>query len=209
MGAVKSNLGHSEGSSGRCSVAKVLVAFENKCIPANLHFEDTAIEVIDNKTIIPVMVNTPFDNGIVGVNSFGVGGVNAHALLKANDKEVTEDSFKIANTIPRIVNVCGRTEEAISHIFNFIQNNPNKVTRDFLSLLTDTMKYTTYRGSAGFPYRGYMIIKEKPSEENAIQYDYQKTIGPAGAGNAVWLVFSGMNILIKLFYLINVLILIT
>ena len=135
MGAVKSNLGHSEGSSGLNSLAKVIVSFENKCIPANLHFQDPKeeIEVVVNKTLIPVMENTPFDNSIVGVNSFGVGGVNAHALLKANDKELTPESLRIADTIPRIVNICGRTEEAIKHIFDFIENDTQKANRDFLA----------------------------------------------------------------------------
>jgi fatty acid synthase, animal type len=133
---VKSNLGHSEGSSGLCSLGKVILTFENKCIPANLHFEEPKpeIDVIVNKTLIPIIENTPFDGGIVGVNSFGVGGVNSTTLLKSHDKETDIDNKEIVGLIPRIVNVCGRTKDAINHIFNFIENNPNKVTQDFLAL---------------------------------------------------------------------------
>jgi len=196
LGAVKSNLGHSEGSSGLCSVAKVIVAFENKCIPANLHFEEPKpeIECVVNKTLIPVMKNTPFENGIVGVNSFGVGGVNAHALLKANDKEATPETYKIADVIPRLVNVSGRTEEAVNYVFDFIQNNPKKAHRDFLALLNDSMKTLTIKGSSNFPHRGYMIIKESEVQEGPdTQYEYQRTVSIANRANPVWLVFSGMG----------------
>ena len=203
MGAVKSNLGHSEGSSGLCSLAKVIVAFENKCIPANLHFEEPKpeIECVVNKTLIPVMKNTPFENGIVGVNSFGVGGVNAHALLKSNEKEATPELYKICEPIPRLINVSGRTEEAVNHIFDFIEQNPSKVHRDFLGLLNEGMKTQTIKGSANFPNRGFMIIKEKQNEnaqepiveEPTVAYEYERTIVDALRPSPVWLVFSGMG----------------
>jgi len=197
LGAVKSNLGLSEGSSGFGSVAKVIVAFENKCIPANLHFEEPKpeIECIVNKTLIPVMKNTPFENGIVGVNSFGVGGVNAHALLKSNDKEATEETYKIADLIPRLVNVSGRTVDSIKYIFDFIENNPKKAHRDFLALLNDAMKTEVIKGSSNFPYRGYMIIKQKEqkAQDGQVEYEYQRTIAESYRPNPVWLVFSGMG----------------
>ncbi|CAG2114275.1 unnamed protein product [Medioppia subpectinata] len=37
LGAVKSNMGHSEGASGLVSITKVLIAFENQCIPPNIN----------------------------------------------------------------------------------------------------------------------------------------------------------------------------
>ena len=39
IGLVKSNIGHAEGASGASSVAKVLIVFENECIPASLHLK--------------------------------------------------------------------------------------------------------------------------------------------------------------------------
>ena len=182
LGAVKSNLGHSEGSSGLNSLGKVIVMFENKCIPANLHFQEAKpeIEVITNKTLIPVLKNTPFEGGIVGVNSFGVGGVNSHALLKSWDKEPAPDAHRICDPIPRLVNACGRTQDSVNHIFDFIENNPMKANRDFLGLISEPMKSQAPKGSAGFPYRGFMIVKEQTKEDGTKQLTYNKTIGTAG-----------------------------
>ena len=195
VGAVKSNCGHSEGSSGLCSVAKVVFAFEKQMIPANLNFEEAKgeIECVINGTIVPIIKNTSFEGGIVGVNSFGVGGVNAHALLKSNEKELTTESYRICDPIPRVINIAGRTEESIKYIMDFIENNPKKVTRDFLGLMTETMKTIVVRGSAGFPCRGYMIAKELKTEDGSIKHEFKRTIAPAGRNNTVWLVFSGMG----------------
>ncbi|KAH9507034.1 hypothetical protein DERF_011738 [Dermatophagoides farinae] len=207
VGAVKSNLGHSEGSSGLNSVAKIVVAFENKCIPANLHFNEPKQEIyaIVNKQIEPVIKNTKFPNGIVGVNSFGVGGVNAHILLKSNDKELTPESYEICKPIPRLVTIAGRTEEGVNMMFDFIKNNPEKVHRDFLALLNESMKTGWVESSSNFPQRGYMIIKEKPNntefttiniecgEVKVPKYEYDCKITSTGMEYPVWLVFSGMG----------------
>lgn len=206
VGAVKSNLGHSEGSSGLNSVAKVIIAFENKCVPANLHFNEPKQEIyaIVNKQIQPVIKNTRFPNGIVGVNSFGVGGVNAHILLKSNDKELTPESYEICKPIPRLVCVAGRTEEGVNMTFDFIKNNPEKIHRDFLALLNESMKTGWVESSSNFPQRGYMIIKEKPNAETTTinvecgevkvpKYEYDCKITNTGMEYPVWLVFSGMG----------------
>jgi hypothetical protein len=42
-------------------------------------------------------------------------------------------------------------------MFDFIEKNPNKITRDFLALITDTMKTTPTLNSSGFPFRGLII----------------------------------------------------
>ena len=88
------------------------------------------------------------------MNNFGIGGVNVHIMVEPNYKTETKDNLIIAEEIPRIINICGRTEESVKHLMDFIENNPKKVTRDFLALLGDTMKYQLNIKSAGFPFRG-------------------------------------------------------
>ena len=85
-----------------------------------------------------------------------MGGVNATVLFEPNYKISNSiDNLKIVDTIPRIVNICSRTEEAMNHMFSFIENNPQKISRDFLALLADTMKTKSSLNTAGFPYRGF------------------------------------------------------
>ena len=98
--------------------------------------------------------NLILNSGLAAINNFGIGGVNVHILLEPNYKTQSKDNLIIADKIPRIVNICGRTEESVKHVMDFIENNPKKITRDFLALLGDTMKYNFNLKSAGFPFRG-------------------------------------------------------
>ena len=91
---------------------------------------------------------------MAAVNNFGFGGANAHVLIEPNYKLTNKDNLKIAETIPRIINVCGRTADAVKYILDFIEQNPNKITRDFLALLTETMKDVSTELTNGFPYKG-------------------------------------------------------
>jgi acyl transferase domain-containing protein/NAD(P)-dependent dehydrogenase (short-subunit alcohol dehydrogenase family)/acyl carrier protein len=86
IGSVKSNIGHLEPASGIAGLTKVLLALRHREIPANLHFHtpnpkiDFAgwkLDVVDRAVPLP-------DRGkplIFGINSFGFGGTNAHAVL--------------------------------------------------------------------------------------------------------------------------------
>jgi hypothetical protein len=93
-------------------------------------------------------------SGIAALNNFGIGGVNTHVLLEPNYKEFNPSSLRIADKIPRLINVCARNRTSIEKLFDFIENNPNKITQDFLALINDTMKTKPSINSAGFPLRG-------------------------------------------------------
>lgn len=126
---------------------------------------------------------------IIGVNSFGIGGVNCHALLKPNKKEPSDDCLKIAEKIPRLVNICGRTEEAVNHIFEFIEKNPQNVTKDFLALIGEIVNPTPSIYSSGFPYRGSLVIKKTNNS-----YQYSKKIAKVeNSKRPICYFFSGMG----------------
>jgi len=189
VGSIKTNLGHSEPASGVCSVAKVLIAFEKKSIPASLHFNEAnpEIEPLIKGYIKPVTENIPYEGGIAAINSFGFGGVNVHVILKSHDKETTEESKDvIPKGFPRLINMCGRTDEAVNYVLDFIEKNPQKVTREFLSLINDISKTNA---SGGMNYRGYMLLKEKANESQALQ----REVSRVPEKRPVWFVFSGMG----------------
>ncbi|KAG5889542.1 hypothetical protein JTB14_024951 [Gonioctena quinquepunctata] len=89
VGAVKSNMGHSEISSGMCSLTKVLLSMETGVIPANLHLDslDISIPGIKEGKLKIVDKNISWNGGLVGVASFGFGGSNVHLALKPNQRE--------------------------------------------------------------------------------------------------------------------------
>ncbi|KAM0695559.1 hypothetical protein Q7P36_005919 [Cladosporium allicinum] len=85
IGSLKPNLGHAEGASGISSVIKAMLALERRLIPPNINFQkgNRKIPFEESKLAVPTKTS-PWPSGKaerIGVNSFGIGGSNAHALL--------------------------------------------------------------------------------------------------------------------------------
>ncbi|KAJ8887681.1 hypothetical protein PR048_013899 [Dryococelus australis] len=121
IGSVKSNIGHSEPASGLCSIAKVVIAFEEGFIPPNLHYETPreGVDALEKGRLQVVSERQPLDHGLVGVNSFGFGGANCHVLLRWNDKTKVEGAAP-RDGLPRLVVASGRTEEAVHTILHYV-----------------------------------------------------------------------------------------
>jgi acyl transferase domain-containing protein/NADPH:quinone reductase-like Zn-dependent oxidoreductase/acyl carrier protein/SAM-dependent methyltransferase len=87
IGSVKTNMGHLETAAGVAGLVKAVLVLKYGQIPANLHFE-TPNPNIDFERL-KLRVNTtlepfPATDGrrMVGVNSFGFGGANAHIIVE-------------------------------------------------------------------------------------------------------------------------------
>ncbi|EMD88582.1 hypothetical protein COCC4DRAFT_154765 [Bipolaris maydis ATCC 48331] len=83
--SVKPNVGHTEGASGLVSLIKAVMSLENRTIPPNIKFTtpNPKIPFKEAKLTVPVEP-TPFPEDRcerVSVNSFGLGGSNAHVIV--------------------------------------------------------------------------------------------------------------------------------
>ncbi|MBN8292234.1 SDR family NAD(P)-dependent oxidoreductase [Rhodobacter sp. NTK016B] len=98
IGSVKTNIGHLDTAAGVASLIKVALSLHHKEMPPSLGFE-APNPTIDFETS-PFAVNaalTPWENRghprRAGVNSLGVGGTNAHAILQeAPERAPSEES---------------------------------------------------------------------------------------------------------------------
>jgi acyl transferase domain-containing protein len=62
---LKSNIGHGEGASGVASLTKVIIAYENQCIPANLNLKKLKSSIaLMSPPFFPVNDNLPYTPGI-------------------------------------------------------------------------------------------------------------------------------------------------
>ncbi|KAH8806011.1 fatty acid synthase S-acetyltransferase [Xylogone sp. PMI_703] len=85
VGAIKTNLGHLEGTSGLAGLIKTIYALENGIIPPNIWMEkvNPKIPAEQWKLKFPTS-NTPWPRkGLrrASINSFGYGGANCHVIL--------------------------------------------------------------------------------------------------------------------------------
>lgn len=134
----------------------------NPDIPALV---DGRLKVVDS----PV----PVQGGIVGINSFGFGGSNVHVILRPPKKVADSNSPR---KIPRVLQACGRTEEAVSAL---LQKGREHCTDGFVSLLNGIATAPT----VSMPFRGYALL-DSHSDVMEVQQ------APAAA-RPVWYVCSG------------------
>lgn len=97
IGSVKTNIGHLEPASGLAGLLKAMLALERGVLPRSLHGEmpNPAIP-FDRLNLRLAGAAEPLAGAFAGVNSFGFGGVNGHAILEApppRDKPETEISL--------------------------------------------------------------------------------------------------------------------
>ncbi|XP_067206011.1 fatty acid synthase-like [Linepithema humile] len=183
IGSVKSNLGHSEGASSMCQIAKVIIAMETGLIPPNINFTQIrkGVKAFEEGSIRVATNATPWTSGFMGVNSFGFGGANCHILLRSNTKEKINKGAPNDN-LPRLVVLSGRTEQAVESFLNEIENRPIDV--EYIRLLhdiyADEMK--------NHPYRGYVIVESKTPIKAAKEIQYY-----SGEKKPICFVFSGIG----------------
>jgi acyl transferase domain-containing protein/NADPH:quinone reductase-like Zn-dependent oxidoreductase/NADP-dependent 3-hydroxy acid dehydrogenase YdfG/acyl carrier protein len=87
IGSVKSNFGHTESAAGVAGLIKLALMLQHRQIPPNLHFEtpNPNIPFDELGLRVPTALEPWEANGGTragGVNSFGFGGTNAHALVE-------------------------------------------------------------------------------------------------------------------------------
>ena len=86
IGSVKSNIGHLEAASGMAGLMKLMAILDRGEIPASLHCEtpnpNIPFEALNLSVVTGRRPLVAGPNGVLlGVNSFGFGGTNAHAIL--------------------------------------------------------------------------------------------------------------------------------
>ncbi|RAO74337.1 uncharacterized protein BHQ10_010349 [Talaromyces amestolkiae] len=87
VGGIKPTLGHSEEASCISSIIKVVLALERNLIPATIGVENVNPSIkLSEWNVDIVRTNREWPNAAVhraGINSFGFGGANAHAVIEA------------------------------------------------------------------------------------------------------------------------------
>lgn len=89
VGSLKSNIGHTMPAAGMLGLIKTALSLFNRQIPATLHCENPLPAMLESRFRPPQKL-IPWDfeqiPPVAGVNSFGFGGVNAHAILVAYEE---------------------------------------------------------------------------------------------------------------------------
>ncbi|MDR2106374.1 MAG: 4'-phosphopantetheinyl transferase superfamily protein [Coriobacteriales bacterium] len=84
IGSVKSNIGHTMAAAGMIGIIKTALALYHRKIPPTLHCEEPSEGLLESR-FLPPQELIDWDGEhyplVAGVNAFGFGGINAHAIL--------------------------------------------------------------------------------------------------------------------------------
>ncbi|CCF44838.1 hypothetical protein CH063_14111, partial [Colletotrichum higginsianum] len=158
IGSVKPNVGHSEGASGLTSLIKAVLALENNTIPPNIKFStpNPKIPFEDKKLVVPTKpVAWPADRDRrISVNSFGIGGSNAHVILEAPPAIGLQTTTipSVRPNGPRLLlasaNTARSAKTAVENIQQYLSQHPAVV---------DDAAYTLALHRDHLPQRAFMV----------------------------------------------------
>ena len=137
IGSVKSNLGHLEAASGIAGLLKALHCVQNRMVPANIGLENPNPNIpFEDWNIEVVTANKPLRTTgkvVVGVNSFGFGGANAHVILESHQSP-TASTPRLPKGSALPILVSGRDKAALCaaarEFAAFIAEQPQKSLYD-------------------------------------------------------------------------------
>ncbi|WP_063842991.1 type I polyketide synthase [Sphaerimonospora mesophila] len=170
IGSVKSNLGHLEPASGMPGLFKALLVLRHRVIPPSLHaatlnpridFDALGLTV----TVEPRPLDEAGGRPVVGVNSFGFGGANAHVVLAAPPAPTMagdESAAPPAGALPVVVSARSRSalreavERTAAHLTSLDE-------RDFYHVA-----YTATRRRGGHRHRAVVLADTAAAAARAL-----------------------------------------
>src|SRR5690606_14929335 len=90
IGSIKTNIGHLEPGSGLAGLLKAVLALNHGVLPPSLHFREPnphiEFEALNLNVCTQPLLLPKAAEQFAGINSFGFGGTNAHAIVAAGRK---------------------------------------------------------------------------------------------------------------------------
>jgi acyl transferase domain-containing protein/NADPH:quinone reductase-like Zn-dependent oxidoreductase/NAD(P)-dependent dehydrogenase (short-subunit alcohol dehydrogenase family)/acyl carrier protein len=153
IGSVKSNLGHLEAASAVAGWTKVLLMLRHRQIPPNLHFEkpnpridfhDLNLRVVSEAEPLPKRKRL-----VVGINSFGFGGANAHVVLSLpTPKNKKPPALLSSGPLPFVFTA--KTQEALraaaARLADFLDEDRSTSLYDVAFALKERREWLPKRG---------------------------------------------------------------
>ncbi|KAE8364491.1 hypothetical protein BDV27DRAFT_157797 [Aspergillus caelatus] len=167
IGAVKPNLGHSEGASAISSVMKAIVELEHRTILPNIKFNTPSPRIRWDEARLTVPTEPmqwPEDREErISINSYGIGGTNVHIILdSATSFGLSESDTKLAPEREpdfKLLMLSAGHSDSLKEM----QKNYEEYATKHPDRLTD-LAYTLAERREHLPVRGFCVSKGNHDE---------------------------------------------
>ncbi len=195
IGSVKTNIGHLEAGAGVAGLIKAALVLKHGYIPATLHLGTPTrhVSLTDLNLDVPAAGRVFPDHGrrVAGVNSFGFGGTNAHAVL-AEPPAPVRPSAVVRRGGPTVLPISARSDEALvataGRLAEHLAAHPDTELAD--------LAYTLGRRRAHLSYRQTVTVEsvaEAREQLEAIAAGGQLAVERVTAAPRLAFVCTGMG----------------
>jgi acyl transferase domain-containing protein/acyl carrier protein len=168
VGSVKTNIGHTDTTAGVAGFTKVVLALKHKLIPASLHFRNPNPQIDFENS--PFFVNDHLvewkrgeEPRRAGVNSFGVGGTNAHVILE----EAPEPQPRAPSRPHQLLVWSAKTSAALEQMTNRLATH----LKDHAGQDIADVAFTLQTGRHVFPHRRVLVCHGREDALEALKTD--------------------------------------
>ncbi|KAM0305055.1 hypothetical protein ACHAO8_011217 [Botrytis cinerea] len=173
VGSIKTIIGHTEGTAGLASLIGSVMAIKHGVFPPNLHFQNLSPKVAPfyNHLRIPTTA-TPWPELPSGVprriscNSFGFGGLNAHAIIESyessTESTLIEQEATLASVFtPLTISAASASalKATLSDIRSYLEKSPDVNMHDLAHTLQSRRSTLAYRKDIMYSSREDAITK--------------------------------------------------
>ncbi|XP_025423656.1 fatty acid synthase-like [Sipha flava] len=186
IGSIKSNIGHTDTSSGLVSMIKAIITMDSGYIPPNINYTtpNSKSDAITSGKLQVVTEKTPLNGDIIGLNIFGRTGNYGHIVLKKYNKlkkKIYAKDEMFDDGLPRLILVSGRSDTGVRKTMRTIEQY--NVDEEYASLLHKAF----FKNISAHFSRSFLIIPTPGPWREKDVHSITNEKPP------VWFVFSGMG----------------
>ncbi|EGC38764.1 hypothetical protein DICPUDRAFT_96815 [Dictyostelium purpureum] len=142
IGSIKSNIGHTEASSGLMALIKCCVMFKNKSFVQNINFKSPNPDIKFDEWHLKVVTEpTPFYNNkntVMAITNFGITGSNCCIILSDYHNENIQNENNNINK-KYLITFSSNSSTSLDKYIQVIKGQSN--TLDFIEFVNNQIKY--------------------------------------------------------------------
>lgn len=189
VGSIKTVLGHTEGSAGIAGVIKASLAVQHGHIPPNLSFNNLSHRVepfYKGVQILQIAATWPDtasgQTRRASVNSFGIGGTNAHAILENYEQSSSSSTLRNVDHLftPFVFSAASEQSlrASLSAYDAFLTNNRAINIHD--------LAWTLRNRRSTFDYRTSLVTSSIDDLQSSIRYHLNGSSSPMVKARPAW-----------------------